>query len=200
MKAIFGLGNPGREYENTPHNIGFEVVDELVLRLGCSMRKSWRFSVRMSKASVGGADILLVEPLCYMNCSGEPVSALARYYKIEPGDIVLVADDADLDVGRIRIRPRGGSAGHKGVQSVIDSLGADGFIRVRVGVGRSDGRSDLKDHVLGRFSRAERIMMDKAAKDAADAVLGILGRGVDFAMNEYNGRRIEMSAEHEHDG
>lgn len=159
------------------------------------MRGSWRFDARIGKTAVAGGDVLLVKPSCFMNNSGRTVAAVARYYKIGPGDMVVVADDADIEAGRIRIRPGGSSGGHRGVQSVADALGTERFARLRIGIGRPAGNEDLKDYVLGRMSGGERRQMDGVVNTAADAARCVIERGVEAAMNEYNGRRIVLPAE-----
>lgn len=190
MKAVVGLGNPGKEYENTPHSIGFEVVDHLCTGAGAALKRNLRFGARTARVVAQGNDVLLIEPQSYMNASGHVVSAILHYYKIELSGLIVVLDDADLETGRIRIKPSGSSGGHKGLQSVAESVGAGDFARVRIGVGRGGDGVDLVRHVLGSFSAAERLVMDVVVKEAAAAVLSILESGVDRAMNEYNAKRI----------
>ncbi|MEI6807308.1 MAG: aminoacyl-tRNA hydrolase [bacterium] len=190
MKAVVGLGNPGREYENTPHSIGFEVVEHLCAGAGATLKRSLRFGALTARLIAQGNDVLLVEPQSYMNASGQAVSAILHYYKIELSGLIVVLDDADLETGRIRIKPSGSSGGHKGLRSVSESVGTDEFVRVRIGVGRGGDGVDLVRHVLGSFSAAERHVMDEVVKEAAAAVLSILESGVDRAMNEYNAKRI----------
>lgn len=188
MKAVVGLGNPGKEYANTPHSIGFEVIDHLCAGAGVKLKQSWRFSARTARLVAQDTDVLLVQPQTYMNASGSVVSAILRYYKIDPSGLIVVLDDADLETGRIRIKPSGSSGGHKGLKSVIECVGAVDFTRVRIGIGRGGG--DLVRHVLGPFSASERLLMDEVVKEAAAAVLGVLVSGVDRAMNEFNSKRI----------
>jgi len=189
VKVVVGLGNPGDQYENTPHSIGFEVVDALAGRLGCGLRRSLRFRVRSGRAVADGTDVLLVKPQTFMNASGPAVAAVLRYNRVEPADMIVVLDDADLQEGRIRVRPGGGSGGHKGLQSVIDSVGTEAFARVRLGVGREQG-ADLVRHVLGVFPPDKRALMNRVVKEAADAVMCTLDAGADRAMNEYNAKQI----------
>ena len=191
MKVIVGLGNPGKRYEKTPHNIGFDVVEKLAGRFGCSFKRSFRVSAWLVRASIevgdgGASSVLLVKPRTYMNASGAPVAAVLRYHGLDPADLMVVLDDADLDVGDIRIRRQGGSGGHKGLRSIIEQLGSKEFTRVRLGIGHSGQGDDLVDHVLRRFSARDRKLMDAAVDRATEAVMCILASGEEKAMNEYN--------------
>ncbi len=189
MKVIVGLGNPGREYARTPHNAGFEAIEELARRHGCSLRRSFRFRARTGKGAIAGERVLLVQPLTFMNNSGSVVAAVIRKTGATAGDLVVVADDADLPEGRVRIRTQGGSGGHKGVQSILDHLGQDGFARVRIGIGRSRGPADLAEHVLTPLSAEAWKGLAAASAQAADAVACLLERGAEAAMNDFNSRR-----------
>ena len=186
MNVIIGLGNPGKRYVGTPHNIGFEVVEELARRLMCRWKNSLRFRASVSVASLGDDKVLLVRPRTYMNNSGLCVSAVLRYYKIEPCNMTVVLDDADLDLGHLRIRRKGGSGGHKGLLSVVENVGTEGFTRIRLGVGHDERGSDLEEYVLRPFSTSGRDLMTKVVQRAADAVVNILEVGAEKAMNEYN--------------
>ncbi|MEI6970651.1 MAG: aminoacyl-tRNA hydrolase [bacterium] len=190
MKAVVGLGNPGRAYANTPHSIGFDIVERLAVIAGAKLRSSLRFDARLARTVLQGGDVMLVEPQTYMNASGKAVSSVLRYHRIEPVDMIVVLDDADLEVGRIRIRVSGSSGGHKGLQSVAESIGSTDFVRVRVGIGRGGEGVDLVRHVLEPFSAEERLVMNEVVEESAGAVLSILSSGVDRAMNTYNARRI----------
>jgi len=191
VKVIVGLGNPGKQYENTPHNAGFSVVDELAGRLECTFRNSFRFSARVGKALYKEEDILLVKPETYMNRSGLAVGPVLKYRGGQPGDMIVVLDDADLEAGRLRIRGKGGSGGHKGLESIIDSVGSDEFIRVRIGIGRV-GSDDLVEHVLRPYSAGDRKKMSEVYRLAGDAVMCILDYGVSEAMNRFNGEKVEF--------
>lgn len=186
MKVIVGLGNPGKTYERTRHNAGFDVVDELARRGGAVFRRSWLSSVRTARAELGGEEVLLVKPQTYMNRSGQAVAPLLKKRGLTPGDLVVVYDDIELDVGRLRVRPKGGAGGHKGVRSVIDLLGTEDFARVRVGIGPRPAGDELVEHVLARFSADERRAMSEAVGRAADAVVSIVERGVERTMNDFN--------------
>jgi len=190
VKAVVGLGNPGREYASTPHSIGFEVIDRLAAEARAKLKASLRFSAMTGRLVVLETEVLLVKPQTYMNVSGPAVSAVLRYYKIEPSDLIVVLDDADLEAGRIRIRQSGSSGGHKGLLSVAESVGTGDFVRVRIGIGRGADGIDLVKHVLDHFGAEERLVMNEVVREAAGAVVSILSSGVDRAMNEYNAKCI----------
>ena len=186
MKMIVGLGNPGREYERTAHNVGFDVVDELCRRLGGSWETVSRFNGRVARVRHGADQVLLVQPQTYMNESGRCVGPLAHWYRIEPQDIVAVSDDADLPPGRLRVRPDGGTGGHRGLASLVECLGTGAFARVRVGIGHGTDGRDLAAHVLGRLPDDVRSRIDRTLPAAADAALDVLSLGVAKAMERHN--------------
>ena len=186
MKIVAGLGNPGAKYEGTPHNVGFEVVERLAAESGCQFKVSGRFKAEIAETVHDGDKVLLVKPQTYMNLSGEAVGALLNFYKGSPADLIVVYDDVDLDAGRIRVRPGGGTGGHNGLTSVIRHVGTEKFTRVRIGVGRGRGTGDLVSHVLRRFAPDDRELVTGAIKRAGDAVYTILESGVETAMNRYN--------------
>ena len=185
---IVGLGNPGSQYVRTRHNVGFNCVDRLAETYG------WTFSRQQSKALLasglrGDLKITLVKPMTYMNLSGQSVASLAHFYKIEPQDILVICDDLDLPLGRIRLRPGGGSAGQKGMDSIIQSLGTDAFPRLRIGIGRP--YDEAVGHVLGRFNEDDAITMSRIYDWAIDAVAVFLTESTEAAMNQFNGLRAE---------
>lgn len=186
MKIVVGLGNPGKRYENTPHNIGFDVIDRLAAISGSSLRRSLRFNARLGECVVAGQPALLVKPLTFMNGSGESVAPVMRYRKLAVADLIVVVDDADLPTGHLRLRAQGGSGGHRGLESLIANLGSNAFARVRIGIGRREDGRDLVAHVLSRFSAAERREMDQVVDRAARAVVCLVGSGPEAAMNEFN--------------
>lgn len=186
MKLVVGLGNPGREYGKTRHNVGFEVLDELVRRTETILRRSWTVPAWTGKAKLEGEWILMLKPRTFMNRSGQAVAAVMRKRGLKPVDVIVVLDDLELPRGQIRIRKKGGAGGHKGLQSVIQSMGADDFVRVRVGIGPRPAGEELVDHVLARFTAEERREVEKAVEVAADAVAAIVRDGVEKAMNEFN--------------
>ena len=185
MKLVVGLGNPGRRYHLTRHNIGFAVADALARRLDAAFEHG-RANALTARVGRGADAVLIVKPLTMMNLSGEAVGGLASFYKVDPSDILVVADDVNLPLGRLRLRARGSAGGHNGFKSIIGCLGTDAFPRVRVGVGRGDVRRDLADHVLATFDDDERDEVTQAIARAADAVDTVLAEGIEAAMNLYN--------------
>jgi PTH1 family peptidyl-tRNA hydrolase len=185
VKAIVGLGNPGPRYSGTRHNIGFAVVDELARRLGVEFESA---PVNALVARVRSADgtVLLAKPLTFMNASGQAAGELARYFKMEVADLLVVVDDVQIPLGRLRARARGSAGGHNGLKSLIAHVGVD-FARLRVGVGRGDARRDLVDHVLTRFDRDETEEVERMTTRAADAAEMFIASGIEAVMNAYNG-------------
>jgi len=193
LKAIVGLGNPGPRYKGTRHNIGFAVVDELVRRRGVEFESApvdALIAKVRSFADAGAgrseAPVLLVKPLTFMNESGLAVGALLRYFRIDVVDLLVVVDEVQLPLGRLRARVRGSAGGHNGLKSVIAHLGVD-FARLRVGVGRGDELRDLADHVLARFDRDEATDAERMTARAADAADTFITSGIEAVMNAYNG-------------
>jgi peptidyl-tRNA hydrolase, PTH1 family len=185
---IAGLGNPGPRYENTPHNAGFLVVDELAARLGARWRSAARLNAKTAGGTIGDTRVCLLQPQTFMNESGLAVAAAAAYWKIAPERILVVLDDADLDMGRLRFRGGGGTGGHRGLDSVIRHLGVPSFARLRIGVGRGGSREEsLVRHVLSAFSAPERAWMRAVVEKAADAAIFFLSHGLHSAMNDFNG-------------
>lgn len=186
MKVIVGLGNPGREYARTRHNVGFRVVEEIARRAGATWRRSPRFPARTAVARLeDGTEALLVQPLTFMNRSGDAVGPLLRKRGIGGGDLAVIYDDADLPVGALRIRPFGGPGGHNGMRSVIAAVGTDRFARFRIGIGRGGG-AELADHVLAAFSPDEWDATEKTIRRGADAALCWAMEGIEPAMNRFN--------------
>ena len=187
MKLIVGLGNPGREYRDTRHNVGFMVVDELARRhaLTFAMAPSQVPDAFVAKR-FGAPPVLLAKPLTFMNRSGDAVAALARYYDIAPADLLVVLDDVDLRFGRLRARARGSAGTHNGLRSVVDRLGTTEFPRLRLGVGRGDARRDLADHVLATFGAEERAALESVIARAADAAEMFAADDILKVMNAYN--------------
>ena len=186
MKLIVGLGNPGSEYRDTRHNVGFMVVDALVDRWQVDDQWREKFGALQIKRSVGEEQVIIAKPMTFMNLSGQAVQGLVGFYKIEPADVFVVTDDVALPVGRLRARRDGGAGGHNGLKSIIQSLATQAFPRMRVGVGRGDNRRDLADHVLGRFAADERDTVSAAVLRAADATETFLSDGIERVMNAFN--------------
>jgi PTH1 family peptidyl-tRNA hydrolase len=183
VKLVVGLGNPGRKYDETRHNVGFDVVDLLAAR----HHLEWESAPTDALiAKWRAASVLLVKPLTFVNLSGHAVAELMRFYKVEREDIVVVVDDTNLDLGRLRARPSGSAGGHNGLKSIIGALGSEDFARLRVGVGRGDARRDLADHVLARFEPQERENVAEAVGRAADAAELFVTEGVAPVMNRFN--------------
>lgn len=197
MKAIVGLGNPGRQYSGTRHNLGFEVIDELARRWRLPGFERETFGAEVVTGRPIGEDLVwLAKPTTFMNASGEAVSGLLRYYKIDVADLLVVVDETNLPLGRLRLRRSGSAGGHNGLKSVIQYVGPL-FARLRIGVGRGDPRWDLADHVLSRFGPEEREAAGEAVGRAADAVETFIADGIEQAMNRFNVREDEGSEEEE---
>ena len=182
MKAIVGLGNPGTEYSGTRHNVGFDVVDELARRWGVKLKK-WKTTADL--AVVPDREVLLVEPKTFMNESGLAVSAVMAFYKIQPADVLVVVDEIQLPLGKLRLRWSGSAGGHNGLKSVIAHVGQD-FPRLRIGVDRGHPESMLRSHVLSKFPPGEREVVERAVSRAADAVETFVSDGLQVAMNRFN--------------
>ena len=188
MKMIVGLGNPGNTYHNTRHNVGFHVLDKLEKELDIRIYIN-RGGGLTGQGFYRGEKLLLVKPLTFMNLSGECVGPLASYYKLAPEDVLVICDDVNLPLGQLRIRRNGSAGGHNGLKSLIAHLGSQDFPRLRLGVGASHPQEDLAHHVLKPFTAAEEKEIDRAEKEAAQAVLMILTEGLAPAMNRYNQRK-----------
>ena len=181
------LGNPGEKYENTRHNVGYMVADEIGERCRSPIQKL-RFKALTDVVTISGQKVLVMKPVTYMNLSGEAVRPAADFYKIPPDHVLVISDDTALSVGRLRIRRGGSAGGHNGLKNIIQHLGTDQFPRIRVGVGEKPHPDyDLADWVLGRFTGEDKKAMDAAVKRAADAVECLLAEGPDRAMNRFNG-------------
>jgi PTH1 family peptidyl-tRNA hydrolase len=188
MKLIAGLGNPGREYAGTRHNVGFMVIDRLAKIMGVAVGKKM-FKALTGQGQVNGEKVILIKPQTYMNLSGEAVNALLNWYKLSAADLIVIYDDLDLPAGKLRLRPGGGSGGHKGMLSIIRSLGTENFPRIRIGIGRPAGACiDSVDYVLGRIGSGEAEEMEEALKLAAEAALCVVRESLEQAMNRYNRR------------
>ncbi len=197
MKLIAGLGNPGAKYKSTRHNIGFEVLDTLAARHGLEWDSA---PAEALLARWRTKEALLVKPLTYMNLSGHAVGQLLRFFKIETGDLLVIVDEAQLDLGRLRTRTEGSAGGHNGLKSLIEQLGTDQFPRLRIGVGRGDTRRDLADHVLAKFDNDEREIVAETIARAADAVETFVSEGIGPMMNRFNRRPEAEGSQESEDG
>jgi PTH1 family peptidyl-tRNA hydrolase len=192
LKAIFGLGNPGPRYKGTRHNVGFDVLDELARRAAVAFESApaealvAKIRTRASDADPIDEPVLLGKPLTYMNLSGQAIGELVRYFKIDPVDVLVIVDEAQLPLGKLRARARGSAGGHNGLKSVIAHIG-ESFGRLRLGVGRGSEQRDLADHVLAKFDKAEGAEVERMIARAADAAELFVASGIAAVMNTYNG-------------
>lgn len=183
MFLIVGLGNPGREYENTRHNIGFDVIDFMAEKYNISINRT-KFKGVYGEGNINGEKVILLKPTTYMNLSGESLRQVIDFYKIEKDNIIVIYDDISLEVGRMRIRAKGSAGGHNGIKSIIAHVGDDVFPRIKIGVGAP--KNDLVSHVLGKFSKDERGLLNQVVEAATDATDTIMCKGVSEAMNLFN--------------
>lgn len=189
MYLIVGLGNPGRQYEATRHNMGFDTVDCLIEKHNVP-QGGVKFNAMYGKGIIGGDKAILMKPLSFMNLSGGPVRDMVNFFKIDPEkELIVISDDIDLEPGQLRIRKQGSAGGHNGLKDIIQKLGTQNFVRIKIGVGAKPQGWDLADHVLSRFPDSERKLVDEAIREAADAVEKIIAQGLDAAMNEYNRKK-----------
>ncbi|HHW60337.1 MAG TPA: aminoacyl-tRNA hydrolase [Syntrophomonadaceae bacterium] len=184
MKIVVGLGNPGPNYKDTRHNVGFMVVEELARRHSVE-RQEQKFDAIIAHTHINQEKVLLIKPLTYMNLSGRAVQAVVRFFKADLDELMIIYDDMDLPVGTLRLRPQGGTGGHKGLMSIQQSLGTQDFPRLRIGIGRPHYH-DPVDWVLSKFQREEKELITAAINQAADAIESWVNQGLDQAMNTYN--------------
>jgi peptidyl-tRNA hydrolase, PTH1 family len=184
---IVGLGNPGADYAQTRHNAGFMLTDWLAQRWGAEWSAGKKFQSRIAKVERAGRRVVFCKPQTFMNLSGAAVGALVSFYQLPPARLVVAVDDADLALGEIRLRPHGSSGGHHGLESIEQHLGSREFARLRIGIGRRDGRREITGHVLGRLSPGETTVMEKVLARAADQVECWLVHGLQKAMSQFNG-------------
>ena len=185
MKVVVGLGNPGAQYANTPHSVGFETVDAIAASIGATWEEKRQFKCLMAKALFAGQNVLLVKPQTFMNLSGDSVAPVVKYHNATPEDLLVIQDDIDLAVGRLRIRKAGSCGGHNGIRNIIERLGTPAFTRLKIGVGKD--RANVIGHVLGKFDLETRKVMDVVVAEAAKAAAAVVADGPDGAMNAYNG-------------
>jgi peptidyl-tRNA hydrolase, PTH1 family len=183
---IVGLGNPGREYADNRHNVGFKVIDCICKDLGTRLNRI-QSKALIGRAMIGDEKIILAKPHTFMNLSGQSVSGLMRFYRIPEAQILIIHDDLDLPLGVLRLRASGGSAGQKGLASVIERLGTENFPRLRIGVGRPPGRMDAVDYVLQNFSSSEQEILSIVLDKACQAARIFATEGIERAMNQFNG-------------
>lgn len=197
MFAIIGLGNPGKEYENTRHNAGFNSVDAIAKKYGIDISKN-EFKSKVGQGFIDGQKVILVKPQTYMNNSGEAVREVVDFYKLDStSEIMIIYDDISLDVGMIRVRDKGSAGGHNGIKSIIAHLGSEVFLRIRVGVGDKGENGDLVKHVLGTFKGDDETTIKESYEKAVDAATLILNDNLEKAMNIYNKKVPKKSVEND---
>lgn len=192
MFLIVGLGNPGKQYEHTRHNVGFDVMDALADKYNISISEK-KHKALYGKGMIAGQKVVLAKPQTFMNLSGESVAELLNYYKLDPEtEMLVIYDDISLAPGGIRIRKKGSAGGHNGIKNIIAQTGTQNFMRIKVGVGEKPKGWDLADYVLGRFDEVDRKKVEEAFEDAVLATEMILQDEVDQAMNDFNGKKLEV--------
>jgi peptidyl-tRNA hydrolase, PTH1 family len=189
MHLIVGLGNPGTQYKGTRHNVGFDILDLISVKYNIVVNRI-KFKGVYGEGNIGGETVILLKPSTFMNLSGESVREAASFYKINPSNIIILHDDISLEIGRMRIRSKGSAGGHNGLKSIILNLSSDEFIRFKIGVGQPKG--ELVSHVLGKFSKDERVLIDNVSNSTVEAVELVIKQGVALAMNKFNGYNAEL--------
>lgn len=189
MYIIAGLGNPGKKYENTRHNMGFIAIDLLAEEFGIKVDKL-KFKSLVGEGRIAGQRVLLMKPQTYMNLSGEAIREAVNFYKIDPGELIVIYDDIDIPTGTFRIRKKGSAGTHNGMRSVVYQIQSDQFPRIRVGIG-SETKMDLINYVVGGISKSERELLEDSLVKSAKAAACIVEKGIDKAMNEYNVRPLK---------
>ena len=192
LKLVVGLGNPGNAYRHTRHNTGFMVADKIALDFNISLNKK-KFDTVYGRGFIENAEVLLAKPMAFMNRSGPGVQKLAHYYRIQCKHMLVIHDDIDLAYGRLKIKEKGGHGGHNGVRSLMDAFGADDFIRLRIGVGRSEAGAGVTGHVLGSFSPQQAQTLARIISKARDAVVTVLSQGTKVGMNLFNGKDLKLT-------
>jgi PTH1 family peptidyl-tRNA hydrolase len=188
---VIGLGNPGEKYQQTRHNLGFMVIDEIAKTYSIPFKT--KFDAAYGQGIIQGHKVILAKPLAFMNRSGIPTIKLANYYDLSCKDLIVIHDDIDLAFGRLKIKEKGGDGGHKGIRSLIDAFGGNNFSRVRIGIGRSEADINVADYVLGRFTHAEKAVLDQILTVAQNAVVTILCKGTKEGMNRFNNKNMILN-------
>ena len=185
LRMVVGLGNPGNNYEDTRHNVGFMVADKIARDFNIALNKT-KFDAIFGRGLIEDVDVLLVKPMAFMNRSGPPLQKLAHYFRISGEDMLVIHDDIDLAFGRLKIKEKGGHGGHNGIRSIMDAFDGGEFMRLRIGVGRSEAGENVTGHVLGRFSADKAEMVTRVVAVARDAVVTLLCEGIKVGMNAFN--------------
>ncbi len=193
LRLVVGLGNPGVRYENTRHNAGFMIADKIAGDFNISFDKR-KFDCLFGRGFVEDVEVLLAKPMAFMNRSGPPIQQLAHFFRIQSKEMVVIHDDIDLVFGRLKIKEKGGHGGHNGIRSLMDAFGGGDFVRLRIGVGRSEVGERVTDHVLGRFSAYDTQFLTRIISGARDAVATILCKGTKEGMNLFNGKDLAITA------
>jgi PTH1 family peptidyl-tRNA hydrolase len=184
VKIVVGLGNPGVKYASTPHNIGFEAVDAIASEIGADWQEKRQYKCLWAKGVLNGEQIILVKPQTFMNLSGVSVASVVKYSNSTPSDLIVIHDDIDLALGRLRVRSSGSCGGHNGIRNIIENLASADFVRIKLGVGKD--KSDVISHVLGKFSPEARAVADKLVSATSSVVSSIIKGGAQYAMNTFN--------------
>ena len=185
MYLIVGLGNPESDYANTRHNMGFDVINKISKKCDIKVSK-YKFDALYGMGEIESNKVILVKPQTYMNLSGESIIQIKKFYKISNKNIIIIYDDIDLDLGDIRLKPKGGPGTHNGMKSVVQNLNTEDFIRVRVGIGAPEDKCDMINYVIGPIPKREKEVLEESIEKAADSVIEILKSGIDVAMNKFN--------------
>ena len=193
LKLIVGLGNPGARYENTRHNVGFMITDKIAQDFNISFDKR-KFDCVFGRGFVEDVEVLLAKPMAFMNRSGPPIQNLAHFFRIQCKEMVVIHDDIDLVFGRLKIKEKGGHGGHNGIRSLMEAFGGGDFVRLRIGVGRSESGGSVTDHVLGRFSVQNAEFLARIISGGRDAVVTVLCKGTKAGMNLFNGKDLAITA------
>jgi len=192
FRLVVGLGNPGAAYEDTRHNAGFMTADRISHDFNISFNKK-KFDAVFGRGFIQDVEVLLARPMAFMNRSGPPIQKLAHYYRIQCEDMLVIHDDIDLAFGRLKIKEKGGHGGHNGIRSLMDAFGGGDFVRLRIGVGRSEAGDSVTDYVLGRFSAGNAKILNRIISGARDAVVTVLCKGTKTGMNLFNGKDLTMT-------
>ena len=193
LRLVVGLGNPGARYENTRHNAGFMIADKIARDFNISLDKR-KFDCIFGRGFIEDVEVLLAKPMAFMNRSGPPIQQLAHFFRIQCKEMVVIHDDIDLVFGRLKIKEKGGHGGHNGIRSLMDAFGEGDFVRLRIGVGRSEFGDSVTDHVLGRFSAQNAEVLSRITSGARDAVVTVLCKGTKAGMNLFNGKDLAITA------
>lgn len=193
LRLIVGLGNPGASYENTRHNAGFMAVDKIARDFGIPLDRR-KFDCVYGRGFIEDVEVLLAKPMAFMNRSGPPIQKLAHFFRIKHKDMMVIHDDIDLVFGRLKIKEKGGHGGHNGIRSLMDAFGGGDFVRLRIGIGRSESGDSVTDHVLSRFPRENAEILSRIISGVRDAVVTVLCKGTKAGMNLFNGKNLKTTA------